>query len=101
VPHARPAEPRPLRVIAYDVSNTKRRNRVARALTDVGERVQWSVFEAHLDEAALTAVLRQLEGLVDPATDGVRVYTLCAGCAPMLATIGQAVTSEPSTTTTV
>ncbi len=36
-------------VIAYDISDDKRRERVARVLLAVGERVQKSVFTAYLD----------------------------------------------------
>ena len=36
--------------VAYDCSNDKRRNRVAKILLDYGYRVQYSVFEVELDE---------------------------------------------------
>lgn len=83
-------------VIAYDVSDDKRRARVAKRLESVGERVQYSVFEADLDERTLARLMTQLGRAIDPRTDGVRIYRLCGECAAALHTVGQAkVVPEP------
>lgn len=37
-------------VIAYDISDDRRRDQMADLLGRYGRRVQWSVFECHLDE---------------------------------------------------
>jgi CRISPR-associated protein Cas2 len=39
-----------LYLVAYDVSDPRRLHRVAQACEDFGVRVQYSIFEAHLDE---------------------------------------------------
>lgn len=39
-----------LYLVAYDVSDPRRLPRVAQACEDFGVRVQYSIFEAHLDE---------------------------------------------------
>lgn len=67
----------PLRVIAYDIVNDRRRLKVARILEGHGERVQDSVFECWLDDARTRRVLRRIAALIDPAEDRVRCYTLC------------------------
>jgi CRISPR-associated protein Cas2 len=68
-------------VISYDVTDDRRRARLARALDDYGDRVQRSVFEADLEEAHLAEVLRRVEREIDGKEDSVRVYPLCAACA--------------------
>jgi CRISPR-associated protein Cas2 len=47
-------------VIAYDISNDKRRERVARVLLHFGERVQKSVFIAALDQDQQSELKREL-----------------------------------------
>jgi CRISPR-associated protein Cas2 len=39
-------------LVSYDVPDDRRRTRLAHALKDFGERVQYSVFECRLDERA-------------------------------------------------
>jgi CRISPR-associated protein Cas2 len=68
-------------VIAYDVSEDKRRDQVVKVLKEYARRVQKSVFEA--DDLPNTTYLRmrsRLEGLIDPSTDSIRYYSLCAAC---------------------
>lgn len=57
-------------VIAYDISDDRRRERVARVLLQYGERIQKSVFMAYLDpelqselKRALGAILRTSDHL--------------------------------------
>lgn len=68
-------------VIAFDVSDDRARYRLVRALRDHAHRVQKSVFEAaELDRATYLRMRSRLEGLIDPATDALRYYRLCATC---------------------
>ena len=39
--------------VAYDITDDKRRNRVAKILKDFGTRIQYSVFECDTDRRAL------------------------------------------------
>ena len=39
--------------VAYDITDDKRRNRVAKILKDFGTRIQYSVFECNTDRRAL------------------------------------------------
>ena len=70
-------------VIAYDIGKTPRRTRMARLLEGYGRRVQYSVFEARLSAAQIRELFRRMTPLVDRAAgDSVRLYALCAACAP-------------------
>jgi CRISPR/Cas system-associated endoribonuclease Cas2 len=52
-------------VICYDIADDRRRNRIATALLDFGQRVQESVFVAHLDEELAARMKERVERLVD------------------------------------
>jgi CRISPR-associated protein Cas2 len=67
-------------VISYDVSNDRRRTRLAHMLKDFGQRVQYSVFEFRLDAEALDRLRQRIEKLTDPLEDSVRIYRLCLEC---------------------
>lgn len=68
-------------VIAFDVSDDRVRYKVVKSLLARASRVQKSVFEAGLlEQAAYLRLRSELEGLVDPATDSLRYYRLCAAC---------------------
>lgn len=71
---------RALWVIAYDIRDDRRRFRVDRALTNVGTRVQYSVFEAHLSHAELQNLKLELGRCIDNDNDSVRYYPQCARC---------------------
>lgn len=64
-----------LRVIVYDIANTRRRRRIAAILQEKAARVQESVFEARLSQAQLTRLRRRLEPLILPE-DSLRIYTI-------------------------
>ena len=68
-------------VVTYDVANDKLRSRVSSLLESRGERVQESVFECRLSEAALAEMTRTLAQLLasDPRAS-VRFYPVCASC---------------------
>jgi CRISPR-associated protein Cas2 len=65
-----------LHLIAYDIADPKRLNRIARFMTKHAIRVQYSVFVADLDRAELEELLHELEGLIDLRLDDVRAYPL-------------------------
>lgn len=62
-------------VIAYDISDDRRRNRVARVLLGVGERVQKSVFVATLD-AEQQIELRRILGVIMREQDQLEWFPL-------------------------
>ncbi len=63
-------------VVAYDVVDNRRRNRVMKLLKGHGRHVQKSVFECHLDEAKIRRLAAKLGDLIDEEKDTVRLYVL-------------------------
>ncbi len=75
-------------LVAYDISNDKRRTRLHNKLLDFGTPVQYSVFECLLDEAGEQAMRRAVRGIIRPRSDNVRFYRLCASCQGKIETTG-------------
>lgn len=71
---------RHLTVIAYDISDNRRRRKVSDLLEGFGERANYSVFECLLSIPQLDRLIPQLAELIDPKTDSVLAYRVCAGC---------------------
>jgi CRISPR-associated protein Cas2 len=68
-------------VIAFDISDNKKRYRVVKVLKEYATRVQKSVFEAtDLNRAGYLRLRSRAERIIDPGTDSLRYYTLCASC---------------------
>jgi CRISPR-associated protein Cas2 len=63
-------------VISYDIPDDKRRLKLAKILGSYGERVQYSVFEAHLDDRDFRRLRAKISKLIEPAEDSVRYYNL-------------------------
>jgi CRISPR-associated protein Cas2 len=69
-------------VVAYDISSDKKRQKVADLLEMVLTRVQRSVFEGDLPPEVLQKSVERALRNIEPETDSLRVYHLCAACAP-------------------
>ena len=63
-------------MIAYDVADDKRRNRVFDTLTDHGEHVQFSVFFCELNDQEWARLRGMLTDLIDAQADQVIVLDL-------------------------
>jgi CRISPR-associated protein Cas2 len=81
-------------VVSYDVVNDRRRLKVAKVLTDYGQRVQKSVFECDLDERRYLKMKQQLDRLIDHEEDSVRYYSICPRCRRALEVSGWGAVSE-------
>jgi CRISPR-associated protein Cas2 len=69
-------------VISFDVSDDKVRYRLVKVLKEYATRVQKSVFEGpELEHAAYLRMRSRCERLIDPETDRLRYYRICASCA--------------------
>lgn len=90
-------------LVSYDVTHTKTRTRIARALEAYGERVQYSVFECQLTPVQFRRLYRRLERLVREAPDEVRhtltirFYHLCARCDTRITVLGHGSVSRDPT----
>ena len=70
--------------MTYDVQTSlpggaRRLRRVAKACLNVGQRVQYSVFECEVDTARWTVLRARLLSEIDPTTDSLRFYFLGSG----------------------
>ncbi len=84
-------------VLAYDISDDRRRNKIAKSCEAVAERVQGSVFEGYFTPAELEKLLKRVERQMNKDEDSLRFYTLCAECRRKVGTRGQGkVTQAPS-----
>ena len=75
-------------VISYDVPNDTRRAKIAKALENVGRRVQYSVFECLLTAKQLATVQKTLAGLLVLLEDSVRIYSLHKDALPDITILG-------------
>lgn len=67
-------------LISYDIAEDRRRYRVVKRLKQCARRLQYSVFEGDLTDAASRRLWRDLLTLIDPEKDGLLLVSLCQGC---------------------
>jgi CRISPR-associated protein Cas2 len=73
--------PKMLRLLSYDITNKKRRARIAKILEGNARRVQYSVFETFLAEGETSALISKTLPLMSMEDgDSLLVYRLCANC---------------------
>jgi len=77
-------------VVTYDVVENKRRRKLFARLHGFVTPVQKSVFEGEIPDARHALLLDTIRKAIDPETDTVRVYRLCARCRPAVDLIGTA-----------
>jgi CRISPR-associated protein Cas2 len=82
-------------VVAYDIPDDRRRERLHNALLNYGTPVQYSVFECLAGEKELERLKNQVRRIVKPRLDHVRYYYLCAACVKRVeSTLGPEVAHE-------
>ena len=80
-------------LVSYDVNTEDKEGRrrlakVAKACKNFGQRVQYSVFEASVDEADYERLRHKLVGIIDPKRDSLRIYRLKGQRSDYLKTYG-------------
>lgn len=86
------SDPERVYLVSYDISDDKRRDRLARLLEAHGQRVQWSVFEVIAADDEIAALLKsacEAEECFDENEDSLRCYPLCARCRQAVDVRGQ------------
>jgi CRISPR-associated protein Cas2 len=83
-----------LTIVAYDVTDDKRLRKVAQICEDFGVRVQYSIFECHLDQDQFDEFWLRLLDVIDDSEDRLVAYKLDARCAKETETAGTMVCSE-------
>ena len=79
---------RTLYIIAYDITNNRRRTKVHKTLCGFGEWTQYSLFECYLTDKELLILRDRMDDSLNPEEDSVRFYPLCARCVANVDTIG-------------
>lgn len=67
-------------VVAYDVSDDRRRSRVVKLLEKVGVRINYSVFECLLTDAQYEKLQNDILSKIKPKEDTVVYYPICVDC---------------------
>lgn len=67
-------------IIAYDITDSRRRVRIDSVLKNYAVRVQESIFEGWISHSNLRKLRRELKEEMDAAHDHIRLYTLCHWC---------------------
>lgn len=80
-------------LISYDISDDKRRKKVAKLLEGYGYRVQYSVFECDLTLKQIKKVKTGLKPFVKPAQwESIRIYPLDKKSAEQIIILGKDMT---------
>jgi len=64
-------------LIAYDISDNKRRNRIVKLLMNYAYRVQYSVFEFSATELIYRRIMDSVNQIIDSEEDSILIYELC------------------------
>jgi CRISPR-associated protein Cas2 len=83
-------------VVSYDIADDKRRKKAADLLEMVLTRVQLSVFEGDLPPEVLAKSIARVLQHIEEETDSLRVYPLCAACAPRIDVYGRRLLTDSS-----
>lgn len=68
-------------IVAYDISDNKRRERLRKSLRQFGNPVQKSVFECDLTQRQIEKMERVIRAIISVSKDNVRYYKICNACA--------------------
>lgn len=66
-----------LYLIAFDIRDDRRLRRVANTLLNYGIRVQYSVFECHIEQDQMKILESELIEHIDSQEDRVHIWPLC------------------------
>ena len=81
-------------LISYDISDDKKRTRLAKKLKDFGPRVQYSVFEADVQKEELDKLKKILDQTELENSDSIRLYRLCLECKKSITIWGEGQITE-------
>lgn len=67
-------------VVAYDISNTRKRTKISKMLEQYGVRINRSVFECMFTKDQFAKIKIELMAKINPKTDVLVFYVLCINC---------------------
>lgn len=83
-----------LTLVAYDITEPKRLHKVAELCEDFGVRIQYSVFECRLEADRFDQFWCRLVSTINPSSDRVTAYKICAACSKEVRDAGVQTHSE-------
>lgn len=83
-------------MIAYDITDNRRRVRIHRILKNYAVCVQESVFEGWISHSNMRKLQRELKEEMDVVHDHVRLYKLCHWCEGAIKSQGKGRRAEDS-----
>jgi len=75
-------------VVAYDITDDKRRNKICDILSGYGQRVNYSVFECFLKEREILKLKSKIARHMKKGKDIVLYYYLCKDCLDKIERVG-------------
>jgi len=81
-------------VVSYDIESDRTRTHLANKLKDFGPRVQFSVFEADVNENELQRLYQKLANVKLGKADSIRLYRVCGECAKSIKIWGVGVVTK-------
>lgn len=67
-------------IIAYDIVEDRKRNKISKILEKYGIRINYSVFECMLSDSDLIRIQEEISEWIDPKEDMIIYYQLCVNC---------------------
>ncbi len=67
------------RLLCYDISDPRRLGRVHRIVSRYAISLQYSVFYLYIDAETLDLLCQELQDVIDPREDDIRIYPLQNG----------------------
>ena len=83
------SEVRTFYLLTYDMTDNKRRLKLAKLLESVGLRVQGSVFEGWLTDSEIKQIREKCRSLLHTENDSLRIYPICRSCREKMILIGR------------
>ena len=87
-----------LYLVAYDISNNKRRKKLAEKLENYGVRINLSVFECTFTPAQLREIRHFVRKTINRKTDTVKIYYLSRKCYQKSLSFGRKIEPPGKTT---
>lgn len=81
-------------LVAYDITKPRRLAKIAQICEDYGTRVQYSIFECHIDDETFDVMWDRILEQIDDEEDRVVAYRLDAKNAKCTRTAGAMVCTE-------
>ena len=75
-------------IVAYDITDDKRRRQLVKLLKGFGVRTQYSFFECLLSDAQLVKLKQGIRAIVSKDEDRVGIMHVCAPCFSRIFRIG-------------